>query len=159
MKYFYFLIIALTVAVSGQSFALDALEQRVSSEAVKSHPACPSQDFPEFLKVFSESVGIQKAFTKYPLKYAQVTDATAEPLPKRSMRHLKKSDIRFPVFSSTKQLNIYGLRIDIQGKRQEKTEIVVERSAGEKSLGHYVEYKFIKNNQCWKLFEINDQST
>ena len=152
MKYFYFLITALTVAVSGQSFALDAPELHVSQETVKNRPACPSQDFREFLNVFSESIVIQRAFTKYPLKKRQLkVKAGSEPRP--FVRHLDRNQINFPV-------------IPAETERREKHLILqffdYSGPAGEAMLvksdtDFQILFKFEKNS-CWQLTSIDDQT-
>lgn len=144
------IVFGLLLVFSGHSYALEP------SGSVG--PQCPSQDFSDFLRAFGESVEIQKAFTQYPLKHVQVVDATSEPLPKVSVRHLKKSNIKFPIFLSQNHLADYGLKVESEN-RKKGIWAAIERSAGERSLGHYIEYKFVQKNGCWNLVEINDQST
>lgn len=40
---------------------------------------CPSRSFPDFLRSFSESAAVQRAFTYFPLKVSHVVDGTDEP--------------------------------------------------------------------------------
>lgn len=121
-------------------------------------PICPSADFTGFLTAFANSSALQRTFTKIPLKVITVIDPAADPLPKSSIKYLKKSQIKFPVIYTRKNLERYGLIMEV-GRRSDDAFFVVEQSAGEKNLGHYVEHKFVRENECWKLSEINDQST
>lgn len=97
-------------------------------------------------------------FTEYPLKYVQILDAASEPLPKESIKFLSKEKIKFPVLLGGQSLAKYGLKLSDK-KIDDETYIAIEVSLGEKSLGHYVEYRFQRIRNCWKLTEINDQST
>ena len=152
MKYFYFLITALTVAVSGQSFALDAPEQHVSQETVKNRPACPSQDFPEFLKVFSENVDIQKAFTKYPLKKQQL-DLDADPEPEPVLRNLQRGQISFPVIPGESERKLKSLTLRIEKVEPKKAKLSLVKA----DTDWHVLYFFSKN-ACWNLERIEDWS-
>lgn len=97
-------------------------------------------------------------FTKYPLKYVQILDAVSEPLPKESIKFLSKGKIKFPVLLDGQSLAKYGLKLS-EKKIDDETYMAIGVSSGEKSLGHYVEYRFKRIRSCWKLTEINDQST
>lgn len=74
------------------------------------------------------------------------------------MRYLNSTDIEFPVFLSKTDRQRYGFVIRIQ-KFADELYSVLEVSEGVKNLGHYVEYKFKRKNNCWTLIEIRDQST
>lgn len=120
--------------------------------------ACPARDFSEFIKVFSRNMEVQMAFTKYPLKYVQILDAASEPLPRQSIKFLTKEQIKFPLIHDEKELVKYGLKL-LEEKIDEETSMALEVSLGKKSLGHYIEYIFKREKSCWKLVEVNDQST
>ena len=152
MRYFYCLIIALTIAVSGQSFALDAAERHVSQEKVKNYPACPSQDFSEFLKVFSENIVIQRAFTKYPLKKWQL-DLDSDPEPKPVLRNLRSSQISFPVIPGESERNLKSLTFRIEKIESKKAKLLLMKA----DTDYQISYFFSKNS-CWNLDRIEDWS-
>lgn len=144
--------------ICSHAYALDPASHPTRQASGGNQIACPSRDFSEFIKVFSESKEVQMMFTKYPLKYVQVLDAASEPVPKESIKFLSKEEIKFPVLLDRQGLIRYGLKLNDK-KIDDETYIAIETSSGEKSLGHYVEYKFKRIKNCWRLTEINDQST
>lgn len=153
---YFFAVLSLFMAQSSHAFESDWYFSKQNS--INPFSTCPSADFTEFLSAFANSTKLQRTFTKIPLKVITVIDATAEPLPELSIKYLKKSQIKFPVIYTRKNLERYGL---IMGMRRQVDDafFIVEESAGEKNLGHYVEYKFVRENGCWKLSEMNNQST
>ena len=140
------------------SFALESVSPTIKTDAKVASPGCQYKDFNSFLSAFTESKEIQRAFTHYPLKHVQVVDPTAAPLPKVSIRFLEKGAVKFPLHFDKKSLTQYGLEIKSED-RGSGVHVVIETSAGEKSLGQYVEYKFVPTSKCWKLAEISNQST
>ena len=152
MKYFHVWTIALTVAISGQSIALDAPPVRGSQKTVKNHTTCPSQDFSEFLKMFSESVVIQKAFTKYPLVKQQL-DLAADPKPKPIIRNLRPNQVSFPVMPGESERRLRSLTLHIEKIEPTKAKLSIAKV----DTDYQVSYFFIKNS-CWNLGRIEDWS-
>jgi hypothetical protein len=144
--------------ISGHVYAFENNDISINQKIDRNKIACPSLEFSEFIKVFSENLDVQIRFTKYPLKYRQIVDATADPFPKFSINFLNKNKLKFPIFLNKKNLIKYGLKIN-NTRINDDNYISTEVSRGEKSLGNYVEYKFKRTKNCWKLIEIIDQST
>ena len=148
-------IFLLLFSICGCGHALDSTSYPIKPT---SQVACPSRDLHEFIKAFSENTEVQAAFTKYPLKVKILVDPTHEPKPKFSIKFLQKNQIHFPLLSGDTSLKNDGLITKVE-KISRNSFIIIESSAGEKNLGHSVEYKFNKEDECWFLFEIIDYST
>lgn len=151
-------IIFLMIILNDHASAFENKDIFINQKIDRNKIACPSQEFSEFIKIFSENLDVQIRFTKYPLKYRQIVDATADPFPKFSIIFLNKNKLNFPIFLNEKNLIKNGLKIN-NTRINDDNYISTEVSRGEKSLGNYVEYKFKRTKNCWKLTEIIDQST
>lgn len=158
LKIFLYFFAALSLCMAQNSHAFESGWYLSKQNSINPFSTCPSADFTGFLTAFANSTELQRTFTKIPLKVITVIDPAADPLPESSIKYLKKSQIKFPVVYTRKNLERYGLTMEI-GRQMDDVFFMVEQSAGEKNLGHYVEYKFVRENECWKLSEINDQST
>jgi hypothetical protein len=140
-------VIFLMIILNGHASAFDNKNILINQANNKNKMTCPSLDFSKFIKVFSENLDVQIRFTKYPLKYRQIVDATADPFPKFSINFLKKNKLKFPIFLNEKNLIKYGLKIN-NTRINDDNYISTEVSRGEKSLGNYVEYKFKRTKNC-----------
>jgi hypothetical protein len=122
-------------------------------ENYKIEHICTKENFQDFFSYFMTSLEIQKKFSKYPLKYTEIIDQTAEPVPKINERKIKKKDIKSNIIT-----NDIELKLTI--KKENANHIsVIETSSGKKYFGHYISYHFLFLDKCWKLVEINNLST
>lgn len=159
MNIYYNFLAAFTLFYVQHIYALDSTEQPVSRKSFSaSDVSCPAADFLVFIRAFSNDINVQKAFTKYPLKLRTVTDPAHSPKPEYLTRVVRKKQIHFPVLLNEIELKTYGLVTNVERVSQ-KSFSVIESSAGDRSLGHYVEYKFKLKSGCWLLEEIVDEST
>lgn len=147
------LMFLLAVAISENSYALDARARHENHASAENSVACPSQDFPKFLKAFSESKKIQIAFTKYPLRKQQL-DLNADPEPKPFIRNLERHQIEFPVFPGEAKRKKESLNLRIDKLTSGKAELTIRASDSD---SYQVSYFFSKNS-CWKLERIEDWS-
>jgi hypothetical protein len=113
---------------------------------------CPSQEFSDFLKEFSENQKTQMVFIKYPLKQ-QSLDLNAEPEPKPVISELQYTEIKFPIIPNevARKANSLSLRIDEVTTKQAKVTIFRNDS------DYQVSYFFNKNS-CWELERVEDWS-
>ena len=153
------LMLFFSFVISG-CFSSDDKTKFISGSKDQSSIECPSQDFSIFLERFSEDVEIQRKFTIYPLRRLVRVDELSpnehSEGTKEIIEYLEEDKVKFPLIYNEKQLVNMGLKLDkeIRGDMS----VVIERSVGEKYLGWYVEYSFVKKS-CWNLAEISDQST
>lgn len=153
MKHLLFFLI---IVVGGSSFALDAItSQQASSVSTKKQLACPTQNFSDFLDIFSESEEVQKAFTQYPLTKQQI-NFDAKPYPKLYTKNLGYQQISFPLVpdEATREAKSLSFIID-----QDSIGAVRKGKAFLTSYtGMYITYSFEKKKGCWRLTSMNDQS-
>lgn len=114
--------------------------------------SCPSENFTQFLNVFSESAEIQRIFTTIPLKY-QKLDLNSAPEPTPVIRLLLHQQIRFPLIPTQIERLDKSLkfRIDKLSKLRAKVTLLSSDS------DYQIVYIFSKNI-CWKLEAIEDWS-
>jgi hypothetical protein len=144
--------LGLLLVFSCHSYALDPGSDAGKGASIVVNPQCPSQEFSGFLDAFAESVEIQKAFTRFPLKRQQL-DLDAEPEPKPILRSLSREHVRFPIIpnEAERKARLLGLRVDELTTRQAKLTLV------KNDTDFQVSYFFTKNS-CWKLERIEDWS-
>ncbi|MDO5686504.1 MAG: hypothetical protein Q4G42_03825 [Neisseria sp.] len=120
-------------------------QETVTTTAV----SCPAQDFSPFLTAFRNDVQIQRAFTTIPLAYSMLDDEF-------NPRHfsMQAADFTFPVMASTQSVHAEGIIAEVSV--QKDTATVAEQQAG---TGRYTVYLFQRQNGCWRLHAIDDQST
>ncbi|WP_265645292.1 hypothetical protein [Verminephrobacter aporrectodeae] len=138
-------------AVCSQAYALDHASHPVQQASGSRQIKCPSRDFYEFIKVFSESKEVQSQFTKYPLKRQVREDA--EPEAKIVMRTLRRDQVSFPVIydeAERKQENLI-LRIDWIKSNRAKLTMMKD------DTDYVIDYFFILNS-CWNLVRIENWS-
>ena len=113
---------------------------------------CPAHDFSNFIKVFSENVNIQIAFTKYPLQQ-QKLDLNAEPEPKPVMRKLLRDQVLFPVMPNALERRKKSLVLKIDEERLNHVNLTIFKE----DTDYKVSY-FFKKYSCWHLERIEDWS-
>jgi hypothetical protein len=139
-----------------------------SNSAAKANQpiACPSQDFSVFLKRFSESAKLQKAFTTLPLVYGQVDqELIGTGKPDFSTRSIKSFQ-EVPLFDkadggrilpSAAKLAKESLKLDpVSEVRENPAEKTAKLYAPD--TGFHILFKFRKVTGCWFLLEIDDMS-
>jgi hypothetical protein len=162
--------IGLPLFGSQAGIALEAsalLAPSASSAAKANQPvACPSQDFSAFLRSFSESAKLQKAFTRLPLVYGQVDqELVGTGKPDFSTRSIGRFQ-EVPLFDkadggrilpSTAKLAKNGLKVEVVTEvRESPSEKIAKLYAPD--AGFHIFFKFRKVATCWFLFEIDDKS-
>lgn len=114
-------------------------------------PQCPSQDLSTFLIAFSESIELQKAFTRFPLikSYDEVdTKLTL----KRMEKSFNQQEMQFPLIPNTAARKTKGLRfiINLDEEKTQQARAILRPDAGN------AVYYFFEKNSCWELVGIND---
>jgi hypothetical protein len=111
---------------------------------------CPSQSFPVFLRRFSESVTVQRAFTYFPLTVSKVVDGPDEPETVTSKEG--RQSVRYPVFPSRRAASAQGLERLVDLRARSAT-ITLRKP----DTDHQFEYRFVRTD-CWYLVEKRDMS-
>lgn len=114
--------------------------------------SCPSQRFEPYLEAFTNSLSVQHAYTKVPLKASALVDAEPEPRPQLQL--LDRAHIKFPVIPSLEQQQKLHLikRIDNPLPNQRRVTL-----AGS-DTDFLVTYQFVRYADCWWLVRMDDQS-
>ena len=128
-----------------------------------SEVACPSEDFSLFIHQFSNDQEIQRVFSKKLLKFTMITDPMSGSR-QSSTSFLNKSKMHFPILQNDIALKRDGLNIEIlrilDDSMVEIPDFAAILVSDKQSLsGHYVQYKFKYEGNCWFLVEVNDWST
>ncbi|WP_265284749.1 hypothetical protein [Verminephrobacter aporrectodeae] len=139
-------------AVCSQAYALDHASHPVQQASGSRQIKCPSRDFSEFIKVFSESKEVQIKFTKYPLK-EQWLDLTAMPEPKPVMQKSRRNQIDFPVIPDEVERKQRDLILRIDEIKSNRAKLTLTKD----DTDHLVNY-FFSLNSCWNLVRIEDWS-
>jgi hypothetical protein len=113
---------------------------------------CPSRTFEGFFAAFADSVDLQKAFTRRPLRSDSI-DARTEPEPKPITKMLSAEALEFPLVPSRQQVADEGLEISI---KTSGSDTVVELTKPE--TDYMVSYYFERAGDCWRLHRKNDES-
>ena len=119
-----------------------------------------------FIKSFSDSAKLQKAFTRLPLVYGQVDqELVGTGKPEFSTRSIKSFQ-EIPLFDkadggrilpSSAKLAKNGLKVEVVSEAREKpSEKTAKLYAPD--AGFHIFFKFRKVATCWFLFEIDDKS-
>jgi hypothetical protein len=167
-------------AQNGRARAVTAFRKSCAAqqiaEATKASVACPSQDFSQFMQVFSDSADVQRQFTALPLEYGQVDMKslgtgrekynlrmieTFEEIPSLDRRD---GGTIFP--SKSRRTKGRLLMRDVTGE-PERPEFPKERRSPEDRVailylegsGFHIYYRFAKSQGCWFLRAIHDKST
>jgi len=127
----------------------------LSSNTVLAKPACPSQGFNQFIKVFANDELVQKAFTKAPLKVINFYETDfKQPY---IVHRLKKDEITYPVFLSDDYRRKEGVALTVKRKNSKYTQVFTKRLIG--SGADNLRYDFQRSDGCWYLVSRFDYST
>lgn len=124
----------------------------VSKTSNGPNPACPSQDFSQFLIAFEASAEVQKRFTALPLQSDSI-DAGAEPEPRTVTRGLRPPELIFPLMHTAQQQRDEGLTLSRQ-KLDGQMVVTVSKP----DTDYQVSYYFRQNAGCWQLYRKFDES-
>jgi hypothetical protein len=114
--------------------------------------ACPSPNFDSFLKAFMGDVEIQKKFSAEPLE-SQAVDATAEPEPALVTKMLTATELKFPLIPSEQQQANEGLKMRQSTLENGDTKVTLAKEDTDYQMSFY-----FKNDGCWKLIRIRNDS-
>lgn len=121
------------------------------AQSASAAPACPAEKFEPFFKAYTESAGLQKSFTEYPLAHVLLDHASEKP---REIKvALPQAKLSFPILPSKARRKAERLdfRIDaVSGDKAQATIFNTER-------GYQKSYYF-KKSACWKLELVEDRS-
>lgn len=115
-------------------------------------PACPSQDFDQFLTAFASDVEVQKAHVAIPLE-SETVDANAEPEPRPVVKRLALADLKFPLLPSPQQQARERLELAKTITDAKHIEIKLAKP----DTDYQMVYLF-QNDGCWKLSRMRDDS-
>ncbi|WP_265281424.1 hypothetical protein [Verminephrobacter aporrectodeae] len=146
MRYF-----LLFFVVCSQAYALDHTSHSVQQASGSKEIKCPSRDFYEFMKVFSESKEVQIKFIKYPLKIQVLEDA--EPEAKPVMRTFRRDQVSFPVIDNAIERKQENLILQIDWIKSNRAKLTMMKD----DTCYVVNYFFVLNS-CWSLVRIENWS-
>lgn len=152
MKYFRSLLLASVVAVPGQPFAHELSGTQAVMHAKAPHSTCPSREFSAFLSMFSESVDIQRDFTRYPLE-RQHLDLGTSPEPKPVVRSLQRNQVSFPVIPGAAERKLKSLSLRVENVDYGAVKLLLVKA----DTDYQVVYLF-RRDSCWSLYRIEDWS-
>lgn len=148
---------------------LPSAETPSSSAATTAKPACPSQDFAEFVDAFAESADVQKQRTRIPLVYGRMnaellgTAREDEAFSRRRIKSFEKIPLLDPddggriFFSKVKRTKN---RLEMQiGATSDEPERATTAIVFLPDTGFRLIYRFIKTEDCFTLIGIDDPST
>ena len=145
-------VFLLIFAICSHAYPRDSANDPIKQTSVGNQIVCPSRDFSEFIKAFSESKEVQMNFTMYPLK-EQRLDLNAEPEPKPVIRKLRRDQVAFPVMPNEVERKQKNLVLRVDQKKSNHVELTLVKS----DTDYQVNYFFILNS-CWNLERIEDWS-
>ena len=108
-------IFLLIFSICSYAFAVDPASHPIRPTSGGSQIACPSRDFPEFIRKFSENTEVQIAFTKYSLQQQRL-DVDAEPELMPVVRKLRRDQVSFPVMPNEAERKRQSLVLRIDEK-------------------------------------------
>lgn len=111
---------------------------------------CPSQSFPVFLARFSESPGVQRAFTYFPLTVSKVVDGPNEPETVTSRQ--SRGSVRYPIYPSRRAAAAERLETTIEERG--RSAIV---TLNQPDTDYQIRFRFVRTD-CWYLAERRDMS-
>lgn len=130
----------------------NAISSALSPVLTGSQDSCPGNTFEEFALNFSNNQRVQEKYIHIPLVKVELEDGNEEPEPVEKL--LTKKEIVFPVIEDEKNRVSKGLELEIIDDGQKLKEIKLFKP----DTGYQVYYFFEKNNKCWDLIKIDDQS-
>jgi hypothetical protein len=122
-----------------------------AQSALAATPACPSQKFEPFIKAYSESAAVQKAFTEYPLAHIMLDHAKDKP--RQIKLALPKAKLTFPLLQSAAQRKTEQLDFRVDAVTADKAQATIFNT----ERGYEKSYYF-KKTACWKLELVEDRS-
>ncbi|MFC5740019.1 hypothetical protein [Dyella tabacisoli] len=125
---------------------------RPNEQTTSAALSCPAQEFDKFLVAFANDVEIQKAFVTQPLQSESV-DASAEPEPKPVTKMLSTAELHFPLMPSSQQQASDGVKLSQTSLDSKDMEVKLVKEDTD-----YQMLFFFKNDGCWKLYRIRDDS-
>jgi hypothetical protein len=141
----------------------------VESADTIAKPACPTQNFAEFVEAFAESTDVQKQQTRVPLVYGRLnaellgTERENEAFTRRRIKSFETIPLFDPddggrVFFSKVKRTKHGLEIGI-GAILDEPERATTATVFLPDTGFRLIYRFIKTEDCFALIGIDDRST
>jgi hypothetical protein len=141
----------LIFSICSYAYALDPASHPIRQAG---QVACPSRDFSEFIKAFSENTEMQAAFTKYPLQQQRL-DANAEPEPKPVIRKLRRDQVSFPVLPNEAERKKQSLEVRVGSVIGSNAKAFLVKP----DTDYKVTYEFeLHTDSCWYLLSVDDQS-
>lgn len=145
-------------AESGTSEAVQApaAEQRPSTavdRATADQSPCPSDEFQVFFDAFTDSMSVQKAFTRWPLASVSL-DPAAQPEPAQVTRQIARHQATFPLLMTVQRAAQDGLEVSVQELGDGRTIVTYAKP----DTDYQLRYRFRFNGQCWQLVGIQDDS-
>jgi hypothetical protein len=111
---------------------------------------CPSQSLPVFLRRFSESVVVQRAFSYFPLKLLHVVDGPNEPETLTTMTG--RGSVSYPIYPSRRAAAAERLETTIEERG--RSAIV---TLNQPDTDYQIRFRFVRTD-CWYLTERHDMS-
>lgn len=148
----YFLIF-LMILISDCVYALENNNVSINQAIDGDKMVCPSLEFSKFIKVFTENVATQRAFTKYPLKY-QRFNLDSIPEPKTISENIHQDKISFPLIPIMQNEKFNDLSIQVNKFSKKLATVTINKN-------NDIKYEFIlefKLEKCWYLISITNRS-
>jgi hypothetical protein len=151
MKLMLKFLFVIAVFVFGMANAKERLPE--NNDANRTLTAnCPTENFIDFLNIFSENKLMQEKFTRLPLKNSYIkNDAGSEPIEIKEF--LNFSQIKFPVIKPISYRKAHGWQIKIKSLNESKVIVFL----GAPDTDFVVNY-FFEKFSCWYLVEMVDLS-
>jgi len=140
-------LLLLALLIGGYHGSLSAATQENSV-----NPICSAQNFDKFLSTFANDIEVQKKFIVLPLQSDSV-DAMAEPEPKTVTKMLDLSALHFPLMPSTRKQINDGLKLSYKRINVGEVEVKLVKDDTDYQMTF-----FFRNDGCWKLYRINNDS-
>jgi hypothetical protein len=151
MKSWTKLLLASACILSSQVHASDQGRQTAVQEYPGNAPvSCPSTDFTQFLRAFSNNVAVQKTFTANPFRMVRV-DPTAQPEPGKTVTEMRWQEVQFPVLPLDQERSLLGLEIRIDSATGSNATITLSKP----DTDYQVNY-FFRREGCWILTSMED---
>ena len=121
-------------------------------QAKSNGDSCPSLSFDVFLKAYRERTHLQDVFTLDVVKYTYVAEIEDGGYGEKTVSK-SKNDLDAPLIPSQETLKDSGTAVKV--RQNGSNAFVTEQQKGTDALK---EYRFVKQNGCWYLSAINNQS-
>jgi hypothetical protein len=120
--------------------------------AASATPVCQAQAFDTFLTAFADDIEVQKKSVTRPLQSESV-DALAEPEPKPVTKMLSFAELHFPLMPTERQRAHDGLQISQTPSGSGEIEVKLVKPDTD-----YQRVFYFRNDGCWKLYRMRDDS-